>query len=115
MTGAIAGGMIGSPYERSPIKYTDIYPIVSGFTDDTVLTVVGIHAIINDEDNGSSLKKLAIIHNTLPYGHAFKRWMWDWENQLKKGDNLILAAFGGGFTWGSLYLKWAYDGKENNN
>ena len=33
----------------------------------------------------------------------------DWENQLKKGDNIILAAFGGGFTWGSIYLKWAYD------
>jgi len=35
----------------------------------------------------------------------------DFEKQLKKGDNLILAAFGGGFTWGSLYLKWAYDSK----
>ena len=32
----------------------------------------------------------------------------DWESQLKKGDNIILAAFGGGFTWGSMYLKWAY-------
>ncbi|MEY3397725.1 MAG: hypothetical protein RL220_319 [Bacteroidota bacterium] len=35
----------------------------------------------------------------------------DWENQLKKGDNLILAAFGGGFTWGSIWVKWAYDPK----
>jgi 3-oxoacyl-[acyl-carrier-protein] synthase-3 len=34
--------------------------------------------------------------------------LWEWESKLKKGDNLILAAFGGGFTWGSLYLKWAY-------
>ncbi len=34
--------------------------------------------------------------------------LWEWENQLKKGDTLILAAFGGGFTWGSVYLKWAY-------
>ena len=33
----------------------------------------------------------------------------DYESQLKKGDNLILAAFGGGFTWGAIYLKWAYD------
>jgi 3-oxoacyl-[acyl-carrier-protein] synthase-3 len=41
--------------------------------------------------------------------------LWEWESQLNKGDNLILAAFGGGFTWGSLYLKWAYDGKKNNN
>jgi 3-oxoacyl-[acyl-carrier-protein] synthase-3 len=37
--------------------------------------------------------------------------LWEWENQLNKGDNLILAAFGGGFTWGSIYLKWAYDSK----
>ena len=36
----------------------------------------------------------------------------DWESQLKKGDNIILAAFGGGFTWGSIYLKWAYESKS---
>ncbi|NVJ48134.1 MAG: ketoacyl-ACP synthase III [Cytophagia bacterium] len=37
--------------------------------------------------------------------------LWDYESQLKKGDNIILAAFGGGFTWGSIWLKWAYDPK----
>ena len=36
--------------------------------------------------------------------------LWDYEPQLRRGDNLILTAFGGGFTWGALYLKWAYDG-----
>ena len=36
--------------------------------------------------------------------------LWEWESRLKKGDNLILAAFGGGFTWGAVYLKWAYGG-----
>ncbi|MEN8228322.1 MAG: beta-ketoacyl-ACP synthase III [Bacteroidota bacterium] len=41
--------------------------------------------------------------------------LWEWESKLKKGDNVILAAFGGGFTWGSVYLKWAYDGNENND
>lgn len=35
--------------------------------------------------------------------------LWEWEKKLKKGDNLILAAFGGGFTWGAIYLKWAYN------
>ena len=35
--------------------------------------------------------------------------LWDFEKKFKKGDNLILAAFGGGFTWGSLYLKWSYN------
>jgi 3-oxoacyl-[acyl-carrier-protein] synthase-3 len=37
--------------------------------------------------------------------------LWDYENQLHKGDNIIISAFGGGFTWGALYVKWAYDPK----
>jgi len=35
--------------------------------------------------------------------------LWEWENKLKMGDNVILAAFGAGFTWGAIYLKWAYN------
>lgn len=34
--------------------------------------------------------------------------LWEWENRLKKGDNVILSAFGGGFTWGAVWVKWAY-------
>lgn len=37
--------------------------------------------------------------------------LWEWQNKLKKGDNIILSAFGGGFTWGAIWVKWAYDGK----
>jgi len=37
--------------------------------------------------------------------------LWDYESKLKKGDNLILSAFGGGFTWGAIYVKWGYDPK----
>ena len=37
--------------------------------------------------------------------------LWEWESQLKKGDNIILAAFGGGFTWGAVYIKWGYNTK----
>lgn len=37
--------------------------------------------------------------------------LWEWEKQLHKGDNIVLAAFGGGFTWGSVWIKWAYDSK----
>ncbi|WP_400191224.1 beta-ketoacyl-ACP synthase III [Hymenobacter sp. B81] len=40
--------------------------------------------------------------------------LWDYESQLKQGDDLIFAAFGGGFTWGALYVKWAYDGSAKN-
>ena len=35
--------------------------------------------------------------------------LWDYESQLKKGDNIILSAFGGGFTWGAILIKWAYN------
>jgi len=38
--------------------------------------------------------------------------LWEYEDKMKKGDNIILAAFGGGFTWGSIYLRWAYDSKK---
>jgi 3-oxoacyl-[acyl-carrier-protein] synthase-3 len=38
--------------------------------------------------------------------------LWEYEDRLKKGDTLILTAFGAGFTWGAVYLKWAYDGKQ---
>jgi 3-oxoacyl-[acyl-carrier-protein] synthase-3 len=37
--------------------------------------------------------------------------LWDFEKKFKKGDNVVMAAFGGGFTWGSVYLKWSYDPK----
>jgi 3-oxoacyl-[acyl-carrier-protein] synthase-3 len=35
--------------------------------------------------------------------------MWDYEQKFKKGDNIVISAFGGGFTWGAIYLKWAYN------
>lgn len=38
--------------------------------------------------------------------------IWDFEDKLKKGDNIIFTAFGAGFTWGALYMKWGYDGKK---
>jgi len=41
--------------------------------------------------------------------------LWEWESKLNKGDNVVLAAFGGGYTWGSIYLRWAYDGNQNND
>jgi 3-Oxoacyl-[acyl-carrier-protein (ACP)] synthase III C terminal len=41
--------------------------------------------------------------------------LWDYESRLKAGDRLILAAFGGGFTWGGAYLTWAYDGSKRTS
>ncbi len=58
------------------------------------------------------LSKEKVMINIERYGNTtaatIPLCMWDWEKELKKGDKLILAAFGGGFTWGSMYLKWAY-------
>ena len=38
--------------------------------------------------------------------------LWDFEKKLKKGDNIIFTAFGAGFTWGAVYVKWGYDGNK---
>ena len=40
--------------------------------------------------------------------------IWDYEDKLKKGDNIIFTAFGAGFTWGAVYVKWGYDGKKES-
>lgn len=59
------------------------------------------------------IKREQVMINIQRYGNTtsgtIPLCLWEWENQLKKGDNLILSAFGGGFTWGSIYVKWAYD------
>ena len=81
MIGAIAGDMIGSPYERYPMKKTDFFVRVHGFTDDTVLTVAVASAILNGDDYADSIKAFAMEHYSLPYGRAFRRWMNAWENK----------------------------------
>jgi len=57
-----------------------------------------------------------VMNNISKYGNTtagtIPLCLWDYEHQLKKGDNIILAAFGGGFTWGATYLIWAYNGQE---
>lgn len=58
------------------------------------------------------IRKEQVMINIERYGNTtgatIPLCLWEWENQLKQGDNLILAAFGGGFTWGSVWVKWAY-------
>jgi len=59
------------------------------------------------------IRKEQVMINIEKYGNTtaatIPLCLWEWEPRLKKGDKIILAAFGGGFTWGSIYLKWAYD------
>jgi 3-oxoacyl-[acyl-carrier-protein] synthase-3 len=71
--------------------------------------------IIDATANRMGLPKEKVMINIHKYGNTtaatIPLCLWEWENQLHKGDNIILAAFGGGFTWGATWLKWAYDSK----
>ena len=77
MIGAIAGDMIGSPYESCPIKTVAFPMAVAGFTDDTVMSIAVAHAILTDTDFGSSIKCFAQQYPNLPYGGSFWHWIWD--------------------------------------
>ena len=81
MIGAIAGDMIGSPYERRPIKHKDFDIRIASFTDDTVLTLAVAKAILDGDDYADSIKRFAQEYHSLPYGRSFRRWMWSWENK----------------------------------
>jgi 3-oxoacyl-[acyl-carrier-protein] synthase-3 len=68
--------------------------------------------IIDATANRTGVSADKVIINIERYGNTtngtIPLCLWEWESKFKKGDNLILAAFGGGFTWGSIYLRWAY-------
>ena len=70
--------------------------------------------IIDATANRMGLPMEKVMINIQKYGNTtagtIPLCLWEWEKQLKKGDNVILAAFGGGFTWGATWVKWAYDG-----
>lgn len=72
--------------------------------------------IIDATANRMGLDESKVLINIHRYGNTTSATLplllWDFESQLKKGDNLIFASFGGGFTWGAIYLKWAYDTKK---
>jgi 3-oxoacyl-[acyl-carrier-protein] synthase-3 len=71
--------------------------------------------IIDAIANRMKLDDSKVLMNIEKYGNTTSATIGlvlnDFERLFKKGDNIILAAFGGGFTWGSIYLKWAYDKK----
>ncbi|MBP6686224.1 MAG: ketoacyl-ACP synthase III [Lacibacter sp.] len=73
--------------------------------------------IIDATANRIGLPKEKVMINIEKFGNTtagtIPLCLWEWENKLKKGDNVVLAAFGGGFTWGATWIKWAYDGKQN--
>ncbi len=68
--------------------------------------------IIDATANRTGVDSSKVIVNIERFGNTtngtLPLCLWEWEKKFKKGDNLILAAFGGGFTWGSVFLRWAY-------
>jgi len=68
--------------------------------------------IIDATANRMGLPKEKVMININKYGNTtaatIPLCLWNWESRLKKGDNIVLAAFGGGFTWGATLVKWAY-------
>jgi 3-oxoacyl-[acyl-carrier-protein] synthase-3 len=69
--------------------------------------------IIDATSNRMKLAERKVMKNIHKYGNTTSATLplclWDYEKKLKKGDKLVFAAFGGGFTWGAMYLTWAYD------
>ncbi|HIA06349.1 MAG TPA: ketoacyl-ACP synthase III [Flavobacteriales bacterium] len=90
--------------ERNDLKGSDIAWLVPHQAN---------RRIIDATANMMDLDHSKVMLNIHKYGNTtsgtLPLCLWDWEDKLKKGDNLILAAFGGGFTWGATYVKWAYN------
>lgn len=94
----------GEIIERNNLKSEDIAWLVPHQANKRIIDATANRAGVGPEK---------VMINIERYGNTTNGTivlcLWEWEKKLKKGDNLILAAFGGGFTWGSLYLKWAYN------
>lgn len=87
----------------------------NGLTGDDIAWLVPHQAnlrIIDATANRMGLPKEKVMINIQKYGNTtaatLPLCLWDWEKQLKKGDNIVFAAFGGGFTWGATLVKWGY-------
>ena len=98
---------VKSVMERNSLTSDDIAWLVPHQANMRIIDVVGRNAGIPKEKVMINIEKYGnTTAGTLPL------CLWDYESQLKKGDKLILTAFGGGFTWGAMYLTWAYDGSK---
>jgi 3-oxoacyl-[acyl-carrier-protein] synthase-3 len=90
--------------ERNHLKSSDINWLVPHQANKRIIDATASRVGISDDK---------VMMNIARYGNTtagtIPLLLWDYEKQLKKGDNLILAAFGGGFTWGAIYVKWAYN------
>jgi ADP-ribosylglycohydrolase len=109
MLGAIAGDIIGSPYEGRgrQIKTTEfpLFQDYSRFTDDTVLTIAVGHAILTDVDYGSAIRDFARRYPRAGYGGSFYSWMFS-------DDSLPYNSWGNGSAMRVSPVGWAFDSLE---
>src|SRR6478736_837022 len=93
--------------ERNQLKSEDINWLVPHQANKRIIDATASRVGISEDK---------VMMNIERYGNTtagtIPLLLWDYEKRLKKGDNLIISAFGGGFTWGSIYVKWAYDGSK---
>jgi len=91
--------------ERNKLTAEDVHWLVPHQANKRIITATADRMSLPPEKVMLNIERYGNTTNgTLPL------CLWEWENKLHKGDNIILAAFGGGFTWGSTYIRWAYDG-----
>ena len=90
--------------ERNNLKPSDIDWLVPHQANKRIIDATAQRAGISDDKVMMNIERYG---NTT--GGTIPLLLWDYEKKLKKGDNLIISAFGGGFTWGAVYVKWAYN------
>ncbi|MHC1706330.1 MAG: beta-ketoacyl-ACP synthase III [Bacteroidales bacterium] len=90
--------------ERNHLKSEDVAWLVPHQANLRIIDATGKRMGLPPEKVMVNIQKFGNTTNaTIPL------CLWEWEHQLKKGDNIVLAAFGGGFTWGAILVKWAYN------
>jgi 3-oxoacyl-[acyl-carrier-protein] synthase-3 len=95
--------VVGKVMERNDLTTENLSWLVPHQANKRIIDAVGRFANVPSEKVMLNIHKYGNTTNgTIPL------CLWEYEHQLKKGDNLILTAFGGGFTWGAVYIKWSY-------
>ena len=93
--------------EKNHLKSEDVAWLVPHQANKRIIDATAKRMGVGEEKVMINIQKYGNTTNaTIPL------CLWEWESRLHKGDNIILAAFGGGFTWGAVYVKWAYDSKK---
>ena len=102
MIGAIAGDMIGAPYEWDPVKDKNVAMRVANFTDDTVLTLAVAHAILTGDDMAHAIQSFARKYPYAGYGGSFQQWIW-------AEDRVPYNSFGNGSAMRVSPVGFAFD------